>query len=146
MKPLKNWKITFPYRARYKDGRLHKGADCAIKSGTAVYAMVPGKVVHSGTHLSGGWANRGWGYAFGIHVIVDNDKFADGDPGLWAGYCHLSSVKVKLGQRVKAGQLLGYTGNTGNSTGPHLHVQILATRFWNALKPAHRNPQRWIDA
>lgn len=144
--PIKNGKVSFPYKARYKTGGLHKGEDYAVKTGTPVYAAVAGKVVHSGKQSDGGWTNRGWGDAFGIHVLVDNVDFPNGDPGLWCGYMHLSKVSVKLGQTVKKGQLIGYTGNTGNTTGPHLHFQILATRYWNPVKPAHRDPERWRKA
>jgi murein DD-endopeptidase MepM/ murein hydrolase activator NlpD len=108
--------------------------------GTPVYAAVSGVVVHSGPNKF----LKGWGRSFGIHVIVDNDKFKDGSAGLWAGYCHLSKVKVPVGKRVKKGQLLGYAGSTGNSTAPHLHFQILSTRHWSPTK--HVNPSKWLKA
>ena len=115
---IKDGKITFGYGARYtganaKKGR-HKGVDFATKSGTPVYAAVAGKVQHSGSNGFG--PTRGWGSAYGIQVIVANNKFADGSRGYYAGYMHLSKVKVKRGQVVKKGQLIGYTGNTGSST------------------------------
>lgn len=138
--PLKEWKTTFKYGAKYKSGGIHKGIDGRAAIGTPVYAAVSGVVVHSGAHR---W-RKGWGRSFGIHIIVDNDKFKDGSAGLWAGYCHLSKVRVVKGQRVSKGQLLGYSGSTGNSTGPHLHFQILASRYWNPTK--HRNPYKWLRA
>lgn len=138
--PLKEWKTTFKYGVKYKNGSIHKGIDGRAAIGTPVYAAVSGVVVHSGAHR---W-RKGWGRSFGIHIIVDNDKFKDGSAGLWAGYCHLSKVRVVKGQRVSKGQLLGYSGSTGNSTGPHLHFQILASRYWNPTK--HRNPYRWLRA
>ena len=101
--PIKNWKTTFKYGATYKNGRTHKGIDGKAVIGTPVYAAVSGVVVHSGPNKF----LKGWGRSFGIHIIVDNDKFKDGSAGLWAGYCHLSKVKVPAGQRVKRGQLLG---------------------------------------
>mgnify|MGYP003344037366 CR=1 FL=1 len=143
-KPIKNGKITFPYGAKYSDGGVHKGVDFAVPQGTPVYAAVAGTVVHSGTHLSGGWSNRGWGTAFGVHIVIDNNKFADGTPGLWSCYGHMSKVVVALGDKVKKGQLIGYTGNTGNSTGPHLHFQVNDKRYWDAT--AHHNPDRWLKA
>ena len=138
--PLKAWTTTFPYGVKYSSGKIHKGIDGRAKIGTPVYASVPGVVVHAGVHKF----RKGWGTAFGIHVIVDNDKFKDGSAGLWAGYCHLSKVAVKVGQRVAKGDLVGYSGNTGNSTGPHLHFQILASRTWNPYK--HVNPRKWLKA
>jgi murein DD-endopeptidase MepM/ murein hydrolase activator NlpD len=138
--PLKDWKTTFKYGAKYKDGGFHKGIDGRAAEGTPVYAAVSGVVVHSGPNKF----LKGWGRSFGIHVIVDNDKFSDGSAGLWSGYCHLSKVKVAPGQRVKKGQLLGWSGSTGNSSAPHLHFQILSTRLWNPSK--HVNPDKWLKA
>jgi murein DD-endopeptidase MepM/ murein hydrolase activator NlpD len=140
MKPIKSGVVSFPYGAKYKTGGIHKGIDYAATIGTPVVAAVPGVVVHAGKHIY----KKGWGWAFGLHVIIDNDRFPDGSAGLWAGYCHLNGVNVAVGQRVRQGQLLGVSGNTGRSTGPHLHFQILASRTWNPTK--HRNPQKWIDA
>ena len=140
MKPIKSGFITFPYGAKYKSGAIHKGVDYRASIGTPVVAAVDGVVVHAGRHVY----KKGWGFAFGIHVIIDNDRFPDGTAGLWAGYCHLSGVNVSVGQRVRQGQVVGISGNTGNSTGPHLHFQILSQRTWNPTK--HKNPQKWIDA
>ena len=140
MKPIKSGIVSFPYGAKYKTGGIHKGIDYRAAIGTPVIAAVPGVVVHAGKHIY----KKGWGWAFGLHVIIDNDAFVDGSAGLWAGYCHLNGVNVTVGQRVRQGQLVGTSGNTGRSTGPHLHFQILASRTWNPTK--HRNPQKWIDA
>jgi murein DD-endopeptidase MepM/ murein hydrolase activator NlpD len=140
MKPIKSGIVSFPYGAKYKTGGIHKGIDYKATIGTPVVAAVPGVVVHAGKHIY----KKGWGWAFGLHVIIDNDRFADGSAGLWAGYCHLNGVNVAVGQRVRQGQLVGTSGNTGRSTGPHLHFQILASRIWNPTK--HKNPQKWIDA
>jgi murein DD-endopeptidase MepM/ murein hydrolase activator NlpD len=140
MKPIKSGIVSFPYGAKYKTGGIHKGIDYKATIGTPVVAAVPGVVVHAGKHIY----KKGWGWAFGLHVIIDNDRFTDGSAGLWAGYCHLNGVNVAVGQRVRQGQLLGVSGNTGRSTGPHLHFQILASRTWNPTK--HKNPQKWIDA
>lgn len=140
MKPIKSGIVSFPYGAKYKSGGVHKGIDYRAAIGTPVVAAVPGVVVHAGKHIY----KKGWGWAFGLHVIVDNDAFENGSPGLWAGYCHLNGVNVSVGQRVRQGQLLGTSGNTGRSTGPHLHFQILSQRTWNPTK--HRNPKRWIEA
>jgi murein DD-endopeptidase MepM/ murein hydrolase activator NlpD len=140
MKPIKSGIVSFPYGAKYKTGGIHKGIDYRAAIGTPVVAAVPGVVVHAGKHIY----KKGWGWAFGLHVIIDNDAFVDGSAGLWAGYCHLNGVNVSVGQRVRQGQLVGTSGNTGRSTGPHLHFQILASRTWNPTK--HKNPQKWIDA
>jgi murein DD-endopeptidase MepM/ murein hydrolase activator NlpD len=140
MKPIKDGIVTFPYGAKYSNGETHKGVDFRAATGTTVYAAVGGTVVHAGRHVY----KQGWGFAFGIHVIVDNVKFPDGTAGLWAGYCHLSEVKVSVGQVIRKGQIIGLSGNTGNSTAPHLHFQILASRTWNTLMV--RNPSKWVNA
>jgi murein DD-endopeptidase MepM/ murein hydrolase activator NlpD len=138
--PLKDWKTTFKYGAKYKNGGVHKGIDGRATTGTPVYASVSGVVVHAGPHKF----LKGWGRSFGIHIIVDNDKFKNGSAGLWAGYAHLSKVKVAPGQKVKKGQLLGWSGSTGNSIAPHLHFQVMSTRHWNPTK--HVNPDKWLKA
>jgi murein DD-endopeptidase MepM/ murein hydrolase activator NlpD len=140
MKPIKLGVVTFPYWAKYRNGTRHKGIDYRAQIGTPVLAAVGGVVVHAGRHVY----RKGWGYAFGIHVIVDNDNFANGEKALWAGYCHLNSASVKRGDRVAAGDLVGASGNTGRTTGPHLHFQIMASRLWHPNNA--RNPQKWIDA
>ena len=65
----------------------------------------------------------GWGQAYGLHVIVDHGG------GVQAGYMHLRQAAVRAGQAVGAGQLLGYVGSTGNSTGPHLHYEERTAPF-----------------
>lgn len=140
MKPIKSGVVSFPYGAKYKTGGVHKGIDYAAVIGTPVVAAVPGVVVHAGKHIY----KKGWGWSFGIHVIIDNDAFENGSPGFWAGYCHLNGVNVSVGQRVRQGQLIGTSGNTGRTSGPHLHFQILSQRTWNPTK--HRNPDKWIKA
>jgi murein DD-endopeptidase MepM/ murein hydrolase activator NlpD len=140
MKPTKKGLVTFPYGVKYKSGAIHKGTDFRAAVGDPVYACVAGVVVHAGKHVY----KKGWGFAFGLHVIVDNVKFTDGTAGLWAGYCHLSKVKVKVGQKIKRGEVVGLAGNTGRSTAPHLHLQILTQRIWSPVK--HRNPDKWVKA
>jgi len=139
MYPIKAPIVTFPYGAKYKSGATHKGVDFRANK-SSVYAAVNGVVVHAGRHVY----KKGWGFAFGVHVIVDNDAFPDGTGGFYAGYCHLSAVSVKVGQRVAKGDLVGISGNTGFSTAPHLHFQILSSRTWNPNKA--KNPQKWLDA
>lgn len=135
MRPIdKKFKVSQPYGAGsklYKSG-MHKGIDFAAPVGTPVVACNDGIV----TSLN-------WGKAFGRHIVVDHVKFADGTPGLWAGYMHLSKVKVKVGQKVKKGQILGWSGATGHVTGPHLHLEIQKKERWNATNSV--NPKKWIE-
>jgi len=135
MRPVdKKFKVSQPYgtgSSLYKSG-MHKGVDFAAPVGTPVVACNDGTV----TSLS-------WGQAFGKHIIIDHVKFADGTPGLWAGYMHLSKVKVEPGQKIKRGQIIGWSGESGHVTGPHLHLEVQKKEKWNATNSV--NPQKWID-
>ena len=87
--------------------KLHDGTDFGVACGTKVRASVSGKVVRSGF----------WG-AYGNTVSVDTGH------GLVTSYSHLSSQSVSVGDRVSAGNLVGRSGNTGLSTGCHLHFMV----------------------
>lgn len=87
--------------------KLHKGADFSANVGTPIYATGDGRVKLSGRH--GGYGNT---------VIINHGY------GYETLYAHMSRIKVKRGQRVKRGDVIGYVGNSGLSTGPHLHYEI----------------------
>ncbi|MFJ8630266.1 transglycosylase family protein [Streptomyces sp. NPDC093568] len=98
-----------PYRkagASWSKG-YHTGVDFAVPTGTSVKAVGAGQVV-----------SAGWEGSFGYQVVV---RHAD---GRYTQYAHLSAISVKDGQSVGAGQRLGRSGSTGNSTGPHLHFEV----------------------
>ena len=98
--------------------RYHYGIDVAIQPGNEIRSAFNGKV-RVIDYDAGGYGN---------YVVVRHDN------GLETVYAHLSFVKVKLNQTVKAGEELGLSGNTGRSTGPHLHFE---TRYvGNAFNPA----------
>ncbi|MCT7351045.1 LysM peptidoglycan-binding domain-containing M23 family metallopeptidase [Streptomyces sp. 15-116A] len=88
----------------------HTGVDFSVPTGTSL------KAVGGGTVVSAGWAG-----AYGNQVVI---KLND---GYYAQYAHLSSLSVSAGQTVTAGQQVGLSGSTGNSTGPHLHFEIRTT-------------------
>ncbi|MCB5179385.1 M23 family metallopeptidase [Streptomyces antimicrobicus] len=101
--------ISTAYRASgamWSSGH-HTGVDFIAASGTSVKAVGAGTVV-----------TAGWGGAYGNEVVV---RHAD---GRYSQYGHLSRLSVSVGQTVSAGQQLGLSGSTGNSTGPHLHFEI----------------------
>ncbi|MFJ5922265.1 M23 family metallopeptidase [Kitasatospora sp. NPDC092948] len=101
--------ISNPYHktnASYAAG-YHTGTDFAVSVGTPLLA------VGNSTVVSSGWAG-----AYGNQVVL---KLSD---GRFAQYAHLSQLDVKAGQHVNAGDRIGKSGNTGNSTGPHLHFEI----------------------
>lgn len=92
----------------YRRSEYHKGVDIAVSWGT------PAKAADAGVVTSTGW--RG-GYGLAIEVDHGRGRFV-------TLYAHLSSVAVKVGQNVDKGQVIGRVGNTGRSTGPHLHFEV----------------------
>lgn len=90
----------------------HSGQDFAVKSGTKVVAA------HGGTVVKAGGNGAGDGPAYGNAVVIKHGN------GTFSQYAHLSHVEVKVGQVVKTGQRIALSGNTGNSSGPHLHFEI----------------------
>ena len=87
--------------------RAHKGVDLAGATGTPVYATADGTV---------GMAQ--WFSSYGNYVQIEHGA------GLQTRYGHLSGYAVNAGQKVKKGDLIGYIGSTGRSTGPHLHYEV----------------------
>lgn len=85
----------------------HVALDLAAPVGTPVKATMSGRVVYAG------WNNQGYGNL----VIVENGKYR-------TYYAHLSKIPVQVGQMVQAGATIALSGNTGNSTGPHLHYEV----------------------
>lgn len=99
--------FTSGYGPRW--GAHHDGVDIAAPIGTPIYATKAGKVTFAST-----WDDGGFGY----HTVVDHGG------GITSGYAHQNRVGVRPGQGVAKGQRLGDVGNTGDSTGPHLHFQL----------------------
>lgn len=105
MFPVTNWNVTSNFGYRW--GRLHAGTDVGVPIGTTVRASRGGQVI-----------TAGWLGGYGNCVIIDH-----GD-GVATRYGHLSEVTVSVGQYVDQGQQIALSGNTGRSTGPHLHFEI----------------------
>lgn len=97
--------------------KWHHGQDFSTPYGTEVYATGSGKVIESGWNTGG----------FGNCIVIDHGY------GYQSTYGHLSNMKVTAGMNVKRGDLIGLTGSTGTSSGPHLHYQI-------DLYGQHKNP------
>lgn len=102
--PSTDWRITTGFERRW--GRMHWGLDIAAKLNTNVLAADSGTVTFVG-----------WKGDFGKTVIVDHGN------GKTTLYAHLNGWAVSVGQEVKKGQVIAYVGNTGRSTGPHLHFE-----------------------
>ncbi|MDY3110656.1 MAG: M23 family metallopeptidase [Lachnospiraceae bacterium] len=112
IKPISGGRLSSQFGRRNRPTKgassYHKGVDWAIPVGTAVYASSAGTVTKAG-----------WGRGYGYVIYI---KHADGRE---TRYGHLSKVLVSSGQTVKQGQKIALSGNTGVSTGPHLHFEIL---------------------
>lgn len=131
----------------------HRGDDLTADTGTPVYAAQDGLVTYAEFHSS-----------YGNCVILDHGVGLDGNR--WATlYAHMDDYTVEAGQTVKAGELIGHVGTTGNSTGPHLHFELLCNgivaqpRYFTAYQEADtrtltaevvqeqedRESQAWIE-
>lgn len=131
-RPLKAWTITGAwgnspdFYKRYGQ-KGHNGIDLRAKVGTAVYAVDDGTIAWEGWGKSGAGKYAGWmGDVAGIACFVRHEWG-------YSGYAHLSRTIVDAGQKVKRGQLIGYSGATGGVTGAHLHFEVLP------LKPNFSN-------
>jgi len=104
-----DWPVSGRISSKYGQrwGRMHNGLDIAVNTGTPVKAAADGKVTFAG-----------WNGNYGILVVIDHGN------GVETRYAHNSRVNVKVGQQVSRGQVVAYSGNTGNSTGPHVHFEI----------------------
>lgn len=92
----------------YRTPRFHSGMDFSAKIGTDIYATGDGKVTMAG-----------WKQGYGNCVMIDHGY------GYQTLYGHMSKFKVRIGQKVKRGEVIGAVGNTGKSTGPHLHYEVI---------------------
>ncbi|MFI9171119.1 M23 family metallopeptidase [Streptomyces lincolnensis] len=102
----------------------HSGQDFAVSSGTRVVAA------HGGTVAKAGSNGAGDGPAYGNAVVIKHGN------GTYSQYAHLSRVDVKVGQIVRTGQRIALSGNTGNSSGPHLHFEIrTSANYGSAIDP-----------
>lgn len=104
--PLKSYSyVSSEYGSRW--GTTHTGIDLAAPAGTHIYSWRSGTVTFAG-----------WSGGYGNFIIVDH-----GD-GFVTRYAHCSKIAVTKGQTVSQGQVIGYVGTTGNSTGNHLHFEV----------------------
>ncbi|NEQ95381.1 MAG: M23 family metallopeptidase [Cyanothece sp. SIO2G6] len=101
--------------------RFHFGIDYGAPHGTPILASIPGRVETTGS-LDG----------YGLTVIVENEEL-----GLRTLYAHMAGIGVDKGEAVEQGAVLGWVGNTGNSTGPHLHFEVhrYTAEGWVATDP-----------
>jgi len=109
--PLAGARLTSGYGMRnhpvLRKRRRHNGVDLAAPTGTPVYATADGVI-----------GRADWFSSYGLYIAIDHG--AD----LESRYAHLSKLAVAAGERVRKGDLIGYVGSTGRSTGPHLHYEV----------------------
>ena len=127
---LKRVASGFGYRIDplYKDSRLHAGLDFSAPTGTPIYATADGEVQIAGFNTDG----------YGNKVVINHGY------GFQTLYAHMVRVIANVGQSVKRGEVIGYVGSTGKSTGSHLHYEVIkrGTKvdpvyyFYNDLTPA----------
>lgn len=125
VKPLKSYTLTSPFGMRVHPisgkWKMHEGVDMSAPQGTPIYAAKSGKVTRTSFQAGGA----------GYYVSINH-----GD-GFTSVYMHMTHYIVSPGQYVSAGQVIGYVGSTGGSTGPHLHFGI-------AYKGNYVNPMNYI--
>lgn len=109
--PLDNTKLTSGYGMRNHPviggRRAHKGVDLAAPTGTPIYATADGLVSKAERFSS-----------YGLYVSIEHGA------RLQTRFAHMSRIAVAAGERVKKGDIIGYVGSTGRSTGPHLHYEV----------------------
>ncbi|MFF1358987.1 M23 family metallopeptidase [Streptomyces sp. NPDC058297] len=104
----------------------HSGQDFAVPIGTNVMAA------HGGTVVKAGPYGGGDGPAYGNAIVIKHGN------GTYSQYAHLSRIDVHIGQTVSTGQHIALSGNTGNSSGPHLHFEIRTTpNYGSAVNPVN---------
>ncbi len=138
IQPVSNKDLTriasgFGYRIDpvYKVGKFHAGLDFAAPIGTPIYATANGIIKEANANVSG----------YGNHVVIDHGY------GYQTLYGHMYKIKVRPGQVVMRGEVIGWVGSSGKSTGPHCHYEVHRNGipvdpvyyFYNDLDPAQYN-------
>lgn len=126
IQPISNKNLTrvasgFGYRIDpiYKDRRAHLGMDFTAPQGTPIYATADGVVKDAGFNTGG----------FGNRVVINHGNSYE------TLYGHMYRIKARVGQRVKRGEVIGYVGSSGKSSGPHCHYEV--HRYGNPVNPIY---------
>lgn len=103
------WPVHGPVTSEYgpRWGGFHPGIDIGVPTGTPIHAAKSGQVIFAG-----------WESGYGNFVLIDHGG------GMVTGYAHQSQIASSQGENVSQGQVIGYVGSTGDSTGPHLHFEV----------------------
>ena len=113
--------LTSRFGARW--GKSHKGIDIGASKGTPIKAAASGTVTTASTGYNGGYGN---------YIVISHGN------GVQTAYGHCNSISVSVGQKVSQGQVIGTVGNTGNSQGNHLHLEI-------RVNGVAQNPQNYVS-
>ena len=109
--PVREGRITSEYGVRtdpvHGAERFHEGIDIGAVAGSPIYAVAEGQVIFSGYHA-------GFGRVLAVRHSYDITTL----------YAHCWATRVAVGERVQAGTIIGFVGNTGRATGPHLHFEV----------------------
>lgn len=123
--------VSSPFGQRW--GKLHRGLDFAVSTGTPIKTVAPGVVIQTNTEYDG--QMNGYGNVILIAHSINGTTYT-------TLYAHLNSISVSAGSTVNEGQVIGESGNSGNSTGPHLHFE-LHKGGWNGDSNAV-NPRSYL--
>lgn len=105
--PVEYIKVTSGFGYRHSDRRFHPGVDLSAAVGTPIQTTAGGKVVYAGQ--AGG---------YGLLLIIDHGN------GIQTWFAHLSRILFRRGSAVAPGQVVARVGNSGHTTGPHLHYEV----------------------
>jgi murein DD-endopeptidase MepM/ murein hydrolase activator NlpD len=142
IRPIGANEVNWPL-ARYRYGGVffanaHTGIDIPAPKGTPVLAAGTGEVIWAGYGLS--FLSQEYRDSYGIAVAIKHDFGYQGQM-VYSVYAHMDSTTVVQGQRVETGDVIGVVGETGETTGPHLHFEV---RLGDNRYFGSRNPELWI--
>lgn len=143
IKPLEKFVITQEFGVSEFSGGLHYGIDLVDTYGAPVFAVHEAMVYETGTGCSsnGGYLGNMCNQGRGNYIYL---KVPSGKANIYIYYFHLSKIAVKQGDQVIAGEEIGVQGNSGNSTGSHLHFEMRTKPLIND-KDSTLNPHEYID-
>jgi murein DD-endopeptidase MepM/ murein hydrolase activator NlpD len=131
---------TYGYGGVFFENVVHTGIDIPGDIGTPILAAGAGKVIYAGQGVyRGGYDN--YDDPYGKAVVIQHNFSYQGEP-LYTLYAHLDEIQVTKGQLVQTGEQIGLMGNTGKTTGPHLHFEV---RVGKNEYFSTRNPDLWIS-
>lgn len=136
--------VDYPISGKYgydpsypgNDQHVHYGVDYACPSGTTVRTVYGGEVIAAGVMPQGvaGVQDGAWGLT--VRVLLESGPVVD--------YCHLSQSGVSVGNKISAGSLIGLSGDTGLTTGPHLHLQVWPGLASTSHGANRVDPEAWL--